>query len=159
MVILLKLLFEESVSSWVQEGHGEMIFIGGQRCEGGKRPLKNVVFNRSAMVHRCQANSSVLGQLSNFKWDVKFALEATKDTYHYFDVSDGMLSWGLCARFSIGESLLLWLIQKNRIIWKWLTYRSTGISVKWRNQCSRMLYSIKTECWKGTEEIMEYLWK
>lgn len=51
--------------------------MGGQRCTGGKSPLKSVVFNRLILVQRCQANSSVLGQLSNFNY-VKFALEATE---------------------------------------------------------------------------------
>ena len=83
LVMLLQFLFEEGVSSWVQKNHGEMIFIGGQRCAGWKSPLRNVVFNRLAVVRKNQANSSLLGHLSNFKWCVKFALEATKYTYYY----------------------------------------------------------------------------
>lgn len=57
--------------------HGGMIFMGGQRYTGGKSPLKSVVFNRLTLVQRCHANSSVLGQLSNFNC-VRFALEATE---------------------------------------------------------------------------------
>ena len=64
--MLLK-LFEEGASPRVQKGHGEMIFTGGQRWTVGKSPLRNMDFNRPAMVHRCQANSSVLGQPSNFE--------------------------------------------------------------------------------------------
>lgn len=124
LFMLLQFFFEKGVSSWVQKDHGEMIFIGGQWCAGGNSPLKNVVFSRLAVVHKCQANSSLLGWLSNFKWCVKFALEATKYTYYYL-TADAISNWGLCAGYYIGESLLL-DGKKCGITWQWLIYRNTG---------------------------------
>lgn len=44
-----------------------MVFIGGDRWAGRKSSLRDVVFNRSAEVYRCQANPSVLDWPSNFK--------------------------------------------------------------------------------------------
>lgn len=49
------------------KGPCEMFFFGGERCAGRKSSLRDVVFNRSTVVYRCQANSSVLDWPSNFK--------------------------------------------------------------------------------------------
>lgn len=96
VIVFLKSLFEKDVSTWNQKGSGKMIFIDAQRCKGRNNPLKKTVFSRSAMIHRCQANSSVLNLSLTSKWCVKFALEAMEDSCSGWNIELRTLYLILC---------------------------------------------------------------